>query len=118
MTSLELWTQTPLAKALGWTLLHSLWEGALVALLFAFALCALRPPRARYGAACIALLAVLAAFAITLIHLWPAGAASGGHRAIGPARGAYPLPLSDGTFPYSFDAAELLPWLAPFWILG
>ena len=30
MRLLETWVETPLAGALGWTLLHSLWEGAVV----------------------------------------------------------------------------------------
>ncbi len=35
---LENWVHTPFASALGWTLVHSLWEGALVALLLGAAL--------------------------------------------------------------------------------
>ena len=71
MTWLELWTQTPLAKALAWTLLHSLWERA------AAAFCWPRPWRATLAsralwAACAALLALLAAFTTTLARLWPA----------------------------------------------
>ena len=31
MTVIESWVQTPLARALGWTLFHSLWEGLLMA---------------------------------------------------------------------------------------
>lgn len=72
MTWLELWTQTPLAKALAWTLLHTLWEGAAAALLLAAALYALHSPRARYAAACMALLALLVGFTTTLARLWPA----------------------------------------------
>ena len=33
MNLLETWVNTPAASALGWTLVHSLWEGAIVALL-------------------------------------------------------------------------------------
>ena len=47
-------------------LLHSVWEGALIGLALAVALCFARSARARYAAACIALVATLAAFAITL----------------------------------------------------
>ena len=51
MNLLENWVQTPAAKALVWTLIHSLWEGALVALVLAAALCVLprvaRPLRRR-----------------------------------------------------------------------
>jgi len=53
VTLVESWVQTPLAQAIGWTLVHSLWEGALVALVLAAALWALRSSRARYAAACL-----------------------------------------------------------------
>jgi GWxTD domain-containing protein len=119
MTWLELWTQTPLAKALAWTLLHSLWEGAAVALLLAAALCALRSPRARYVAACAALLALLAAFTITLARLWPAGAAPAAqHMAPLPGLPQIDMAASDAASPHAFHAADFLPWLAPFWMLG
>ncbi len=65
MSVLESWVQTPGAMALGWTLIHSLWEGAVVALVLAGALCVLRGSRARYGAACLALLVLLAGFGVT-----------------------------------------------------
>ena len=42
MNLLEIWVHTPAAAALGWTLAHSLWEGALVALLLVAALGVLR----------------------------------------------------------------------------
>ncbi len=119
MTWLELWIQTPLAKALAWTLLHSLWEGAAAALFLAAALCALRSPRARYLAACAVLLALLAGFTITLAHLWPVGAApAASHVAPLPGPPQIDMAASDATAPHAFHAADLLPWLAPFWILG
>ena len=39
MTILQTWIHTPLAKALGWTLFHFLWEGAAIAALLLIALC-------------------------------------------------------------------------------
>jgi len=63
VTLIQTWVQTPLAQAIGWTLVHSLWEGALVALVLAAALWAFRSSRARYAAACLAMLAMLAASA-------------------------------------------------------
>ena len=66
MTLLETWVRTPAAKALGWTLFHSLWEGAIIALILATALWAARSARVRHAVACLALAAVLAALAWTL----------------------------------------------------
>lgn len=118
MTWLELFTQTPLAKALAWTLLHSLWEGAAVALPLAAALCALRSPRARYAAACLALIALLAALTVTLARLWPSGVGNAAPHAV-LTQTPQIEPGPSGLLPaQSFRASDLLPWLAPFWILG
>jgi hypothetical protein len=74
MRLLETWVATPLAGAAGWTLLHSLWEGAIISAALAAALLAMRSPRARYGAACVAMLAMLGGFGLTLIRVMPEGA--------------------------------------------
>ncbi|UUZ48401.1 hypothetical protein LP420_37240 [Massilia sp. B-10] len=51
----------PLTDSLGWTLLHFLWQGALIGAAAALALAALRraAPTHRYAVACTALLACL-----------------------------------------------------------
>lgn len=58
--------QEPLALALGWTLLHFLWQGALVAAVLALAdaLFQKAGARLRYGLAC---------GAMALMALWSAG---------------------------------------------
>jgi beta-lactamase regulating signal transducer with metallopeptidase domain len=57
--------------ALGWSLLHLLWEGAIIAVLLAAALAALRhaSARVRYVVNCAALLMMLTAFVTTLTEL-------------------------------------------------
>jgi GWxTD domain-containing protein len=119
MNWLELWTQTPIAKALGWTVLHSVWEGAAIALLLACAFAALRSSAARYGAACLALAAVLASFAATLVRLWPPPSPAGRARvsALAPAPALEPSPPGEIARP-AFHPADLPPWFAPFWIAG
>ena len=74
MRLLETWVETPLAGAVGWTLLHSLWEGAIIAAALAAVLMAVRSPRARYAAACVAMLVMLVAFGLTLVRVMPEGA--------------------------------------------
>jgi len=64
-TLLQNWVHTPAAAALGWTLVHSLWEGAVVALALGAALLLLRSSRARYIAGCAAMLALLIGFFLT-----------------------------------------------------
>src|ERR1039458_4966774 len=68
-----LWVHTPVAQAVGWALIHFLWEGAALAAVLAAALFLLRPSaaRARYAAACLTLFAMPVAFAITLLILLP-----------------------------------------------
>ena len=93
MTPLAAWIRTPLAQALGWALVHFVWEGVVLAA----ALWAMQrvfqaaPARRRYALACLILAAMPAAFAITLGVIW----------ALRPLAVAVPIhwvaaPLADG----------------------
>ena len=118
MNSVELLVRTPIAKALGWTLVHSLWQGAIIAALVAAGFLLLRPAsaRARYALACAGMLAMLAAFAVTLAILWPAPVAPIAipvHNALRAApSGAIAFPAPPAAPP------DRLPWIVPFWMLG
>jgi GWxTD domain-containing protein len=115
---LEAWVSTPLAGALGWTLLHSLWEGAVIAAVLAATLAALRSARARYAAACVALLVMIGGMAVTLASVVPEH--WHGLRTQEPPH----LPLwnvetgADSAGPANAGLAALVPWLAPFWLAG
>src|ERR1700722_2169510 len=107
-----------LGASLGWTLFHSLWEGAVVAMLLAVALRVLRSSRARYGMACLAMLAILAGFSCTFVEMIP-----GPHGPLQTLNGPASRAGSDGSQhslrpPPGFHAADILPWLTPFWIAG
>ena len=118
MSFLEAWVKTPLAGAVGWTLLHSLWEGALITAALAAMLWAVRPARARYAAACIAMLAMLAAFGLTFVRVMPEGA--DGLRTV--TKAAFPAwnvrSGMDTPGPSPAGLAAIAPWLTPFWIAG
>jgi GWxTD domain-containing protein len=121
MSLLEIWIQHSASAALGWTLAHSLWEGALVALALAAALGVLHSSRARYAAACVAMLALLAGFCVTYrICLAQQRIESGIGQ--GAALRSAPPGLGDGSIvvkvPDRFHAADYLSWLAPFWFAG
>ena len=75
MTALENFVSPALMRALGWTLLHSLWQGALVAAVLAGALLLLRRQRAevRYVASAGALVVVVALAGITFGLYFSAG---------------------------------------------
>jgi GWxTD domain-containing protein len=120
MNLLQNWVETPGATALVWTLIHSLWEGAAVALLLAVALCVMRGSRARYAAACIALLVLLAGFGLTFANLLARQESLNAATRIGPLR-LTPLDADAGNLSAIRSAgglAEYLPWIAPFWIAG
>ena len=118
MTTLANLVQTPLAKALGWTLFHSLWEGTAVALFLLIALWMIRSAHFRYIAACIAALLILAGFAFTLLRLLPGNAGTVKTIAPGLPQAA---PAGYDWLPeisYRLRVADVLPWFTPFWIIG
>jgi GWxTD domain-containing protein len=115
---LDFAVSTPVSEALGWTVLHSLWEGALIALALAAALACSRSSRVRYGAGCAALLALLCSFGFTLLRLLPEaydGAPNQIHVTAPVWRDLPRLSLNKGLFP---DVTALIPWLAPLWLCG
>ncbi|MFN7998693.1 MAG: GWxTD domain-containing protein [Bryobacteraceae bacterium] len=118
MTFLEGMVRTPAAGALGWALVHSLWEGALIAAVLGGLLTATRSSRIRYAAACLAMLALLGGSGLTLVHMLPSGT-SGFH---GARRGLFSdwsaAPGADGFHSSDGILATMAPWLAPVWITG
>ncbi len=116
MTGVEYWAGTPLAAAIGRTLLHSLWEGAAVALALAILLTGVRRPLVRYAAACAAMIAMVAAIGVTLALLWPAPAVRYAlpHPALtgSGAGGGFASPMNIA------KPADVFGWLAPFWAAG
>ena len=117
MKSLEILISSPAAAAIGWTLLHSLWEGAIVAAGFGATLLILHTARARYLAACLALLALVALFSLTLLRLAPESAQNF------PVRGRI-VPVWNtvtedvGSSYWSPNLAAAAPWLALLWMAG
>jgi len=120
MNEITAWVHRPLANALGWALLHFVWEGAALAAVLATVLFVIRPAsaRVRYGVACLLLAAMPIAFGVTL------AASLSAH----PVRAAAPVQLAappgfdsvadSGTAPVPLRLRNVLPWLAPLWILG
>ena len=118
MSFLETWVATPLAQALGWTLLHSLWEGAIVAAGLAAALWAFGSSRIRYVMACVALMALAGAVSLTFIRIMPERVQSspGAEIASLPRWNIPPDVSAAGAS--GFRLAAVVPWLAPFWMAG
>src|SRR5713226_4746982 len=118
MTILEVWVGTPLAAAVGWTLLHSLWEGAIISAALAALLMAMRSPRARYAAACVAMLVMMIGFGLTLVRVMPEG--NHGLRTLTtPTSPAWNIRTGTDAPGSSYvGIAAVVLWLAPFWIAG
>jgi GWxTD domain-containing protein len=118
MTYLKIWLQTPLAMAAGWALFHSLWEGAVIAVVLAATLAITRSTRARYIAACLALCTIVVCFGITLLQLVPR------HPTPGVAKNPIVFEwnnrvvLADLPEAPMRHIADMLPWLIPFWAVG
>jgi GWxTD domain-containing protein len=118
MRLLESLVGTPLAGAVGWTLLHSLWEGAILAVALAAILMATRSPRVRYAAACAAMLVMLGGFGVTFVRMVPEGTQNT-RAARKPAFPAWNVATSpDGADASNTVLTTVVPWLAPFWIAG
>jgi beta-lactamase regulating signal transducer with metallopeptidase domain len=121
MNALALWVHTPAAQAVGWALIHFLWEGAALAAALAAALFAMRPSlaRARYAAACFTLFAMPVAFAITLLVLLPSHATEAVATMPAPnAWARYAALASLQPAPATRNFRDFLPWLAPCWLAG
>jgi len=93
-----------LVAAIGWTLVHFVWQGALLGCVVAVLLTLLRNarPETRYAIACLGLLLCLAWPAVDLALLLTEGSAAGGGK------------VSSGSAVFAAagpDAGGLLPWL-------
>lgn len=116
MTFLQHFVGTQMAAALGWTVLDSLWEGAVVSALLALTLYAIRSPRLRYAAACAAMLLLAGAFVFTFAHTMPESP---------HGRTSQLLPIIPSTDPpapapdtWEPALSAIVPWVTPFWMLG
>ncbi|PYJ00834.1 MAG: hypothetical protein DME25_19670, partial [Verrucomicrobia bacterium] len=141
MNSLLALLNHPLAHRLGWVLLHSLWQGALIAAAFGLVRLALRrrSANARYLAGCLGLALILAAPAATLLFsqtlqpeagrtaleaadqprggiLFPSILSTGAAGGIGGSSAASKVtwPLQQGTELFG----RLAPSLAALWLAG
>ena len=117
MKLFEMLVANPTLAAVGWTLLHSLWEGVVIAALLKAMLLIFRTSRARYLAACAALLSVVVFFTLTLLRLAPESARSFPVRnQIAPVWNTLAENISSGN--WRLDLAASAPWLALLWMAG
>lgn len=125
MTSLLALALQPWAQALGWALLHFLWQGALLGLLAWGALALLRgaSARTRYGLACAFLVLMVAAPVATYVRLLPQASERIPVSTPATLRQALPVearPLPPPSLAVRAQATmePALPWLLGAWALG
>jgi beta-lactamase regulating signal transducer with metallopeptidase domain len=112
-----------LTITLGWTLLHFLWQGALIALLLAALYASLRnaTSRMRYGLGCAAMLLMLLCVIVTFTRMYVTqGDLSSVTPVITASDTAASAPITAVPAPTSSSPqlSTFLPWLAYFWITG
>src|SRR5712691_158191 len=95
MSAMETFLTGPLVGAIGWALLHLLWQGVLVAAILAAALALLQrqSANARYIASCGALLLLVALGVATAYRMYQPDIATGSWAGNGPAVGPVPTPI-------------------------
>ena len=147
MNTLQTFFSQPFFQALGWTLLHFIWQGALVGALFAGLNVLLRrqPANIRYAAACSALLLMLILPLATLYIISTSSNDAASHRqtlsqastSLVPAKTSAALAHQQANSPAEVDPdallppeamtseawaedsfASLLPWLVLAWLAG
>ena len=95
----------PIAHAIGWALVHLLWQGVLVAGILAAALALMQKQsaNARYLAACGALVLLVALGVATAIHVYEPPASAADMRVAAPALGRAALALPGAAAPTLVD---------------
>jgi GWxTD domain-containing protein len=117
MNLLEHFVGSPIGGAIGWALLHSLWEGTIISALLAAVLMAVRSPRIRHAAACAAMLAMLMAFGLSIIYTMPNHV--GNVRPLkAPTLHLGMLAESNTSGSWDLKVSSIAPWLGPFWLAG
>ena len=128
MNTIRMLSSLPWIERLGWTLLHFLWQGFLVSLMYAGvrrAMARLRPD-ARYAAACLSLGAMVVAPIATFVCLGraaePMPPLDATARILQPGPpatvAAVFLPAFARTEPASPWISQAAPWIVAIWILG
>lgn len=118
--------QHPVLQTLAWTLLHFLWQGALLGLLAraGFWLLRDRAPQVRYLLGCAALVAMAAAPVATFLLLQPAAEAAGSGGLVELTRSARTVVTAGRTagaawfLDLTVFLRPALPWAVALWMVG
>ena len=109
-------SEAPWAVAVGWALVHSLWQGSLVALALAVLVPAVRSPRVKYAGGFTALLLVVVWFGITVHRAMPVAMREASAVRWPNVPALVPDVVTGAVSGAGF--AAYLPWLTLVWMLG
>ena len=122
MNTIGVLAREPWVRRLGWALIHFIWQGALIAVLYAIARYRVCRPQARYLLACFALLAMTAAPIATFVWDGPSGSvpahATVSHASSAPASEWSTTPLAPAVPARYSLLDEIMPWLVTMWFVG
>lgn len=130
MNTMQVLASQPWLERVGWTLVHFLWQGLSIAVLYAIArhTAARRwSPHARYLLACAALAVMVSAPLVTLCVMRPSGARPDAYRIPSTPLAAtttlnapttIPLPASVRTTVSGVEPAQFLLWVVMVWLTG
>src|SRR5437016_1162306 len=126
MNAIQILSSEAWVARLGWTLVHFLWQGLLIAILYAIARRLsgdASSPRARYVLACAALAVMTAAPLVTWSLMYEPDTSPGpAYRIRGtpptavPGGGTITLPVSVHATVSAMRAEEFLPWVVIVWL--
>lgn len=130
MNAITLAIDSPLMRALGWTLVHFLWQGACAGAVYAALRYTLRShsPAARYQLAMVALMVMAVMPIVTLLHLLNAAPMHAQTQVLAPFSVSAVILHPQITQASGMGMAlleitkvliqRLVPWAVPLWILG
>jgi uncharacterized protein (TIGR03435 family) len=129
MNAIQILSTQPWVDRLGWTLVHFLWQGLSIAVLYAAArrgLARTSSPNARYLLACATLAAMMAAPLLTWELMRPSDASpDAAYRIQSASPAAFATGINSTTLPASVRAMvssvrspQVLPWVVIVWLFG
>lgn len=122
MTAIQILATEPWVGRLGWALIHFLWQGGLIASLYAIARIVIVRPRIRYFLACAALLAMIVAPVTTFVRNASSGSIpdhAAHFRAESSIRSEWSTtPIASADPGDSFRLDSVMPWFVTAWFAG
>ena len=122
MKAIHMLATAPWVGRLGWALIHFLWQGGLIASLYAIARIVIVRPRIRYFLACAALLAMIVATVTTFVRNASSGSIpdhAAHFRAESSTRSEWSTtPMVSADPGDSFRLDNAMPWFVTAWFAG